>query len=530
MPLENSRSRKCYSAAAAFALAGSVAASSANAALSVISGITLYPGGATVERQITVPTGSTRLEVSCLPASFDPQSLRLLAPPNIQLGDFRIEDSANADQQSNERCATTARDKRVQDLQTQLAALNARAQAVELSAGYLKNVSEQTTDPGSKSSMLSTSRALEQSGYAVYAQRDQIKQQQEAVQSRLDAMRGDGPIPTRTIRIALDAPRGGVLKIAYDTPRAGWIAAYQANLDSLSGQIVLERRALVAQATGEDWHGVKLQLSTGSPVSNSGSPQLYTWQLRLLEPRPSNSGLALQAPAPPVLASVMQPRRPDTDSPLFAPTQIDGAFVTKFEIPGKIEVPSDAQKVGFTLASITLPARLVARLVPRQSTRAWLYATAAAPEGVWPDGKVQLLRDSAQVGETRWSDALQGDELSLPFGSDEQVFASKTDGADSTGTVKTLGGDASKTLSVRYTVKNRHRKPVDVEIVEAAPISESADIKVTSNFTPAPDDTSWQGRQDIVSWNRRLAAGEETTVGSSYIVRYPGNRTIIGLP
>jgi uncharacterized protein (TIGR02231 family) len=518
-----SKSWRYYAAA----LTGSALAANAHSELSTIANITLYPGGATVERQITVPAGSTRLEVSCLPASFDPQSLRLLAPPNIQLGDFRIEDSPNDNPQSKGKCATTARDKRAQDLQAQLAALNARAQAVELSAAYLKSVSERTSD----ASMLKTSRSLEQSGYTVYAQRDQIKQQMDETQKRLEALQGDGPIPMRTVRIALDAPRGGVLKIAYDTPRAGWIPAYEANLDSSSGQIVLERRALIAQATGEDWHNVSLQLSTGEPLRNTDSPRLYPWQLRLEDPHPRYDAPPYPpAPAPPMSPVMAHQIKPDTTTPLFTPTQIEGAFVTKFDIPGKIDVPADAQKVGFTLGRANLQARLVARVVPRQSTRAWLYATAPLPDGVWPDGNVQLRRDSAQVGETRWSQALQNDDLSLPFGPDEQVLASKADGPGSTGVVKTSSGDASKTLSARYTVKNRHRGPVDVEIVESAPVSESAEIKITSNFKPTPDDTAWQGSQNVVAWNRRLAAGEETSVDSSYTVRYPAERKIIGLP
>jgi uncharacterized protein (TIGR02231 family) len=529
--------RRCSPIAIAATLAGALAAvfasSGASAALSTISNITLYPGGATVEREVQLSPGRARLEVTCLPASFDPQSLRLVAPPGVQLGDYRIEDVADADEQSNDRCATTANDKRVRALQAQLAALDARAQAVELSAAYLRKVSEQGAGTSSKSSMPGVSRALEESGYSVFAQRDRIKQQQEETQRRLDARRSDagGPVPTRTIHIALDAPRGGRLTIAYDTQRAGWIPAYQANLDSSSGQVTLERRALVAQATGEDWRGVKLQLATTTPARNTRSPQPGVWRLALEEPREGNHAQAAQpmpAAAPP--APMLEARRADANAPLFAPTRIEGSFLTKFEIPGNIDVPSDAQKVGFTLARESLPAKLVARVIPDQSTRAWLVATADRPEGVWPDGDVQLRRDGAHVGKTNWSEALQNDQLALPFGPDEQVFASRADGPDATGTVKTSNDNASKTISRRYTVKNGHRKPLDVEIVESAPISDSADIKVTSSFTPQPEDAAWQGRQGVVAWKRTLVAGEEVSVGASYTVQYPVKRRVIGLP
>lgn len=233
---------------------------------------------------------------------------------------------------------------------------------------------------------------------------------------------------------------------------------------------------------------------------------------------------------PPPAPATLEARHATTNAPLFAPTRIEGSFLTKFEIPGDIDVPSDAQKVGFTLASESLPAKVVARVIPNQSVRAWLVATAKRPDGVWPDGEVQLRRDGAQVGKTDWSAALQNDQLALPFGPDEQVFTSTADGPDSTGTVTTPNGNASKTLSRRYTVKNGHRKPVDVEIVESAPVSDSAGLGITSSFTPQPDDAAWQGRQGIVAWKRTLAAGEAVGVGASYTVQYPVKPRVIGLP
>lgn len=379
--------------------------------------------------------------------------------------------------------------------------------------------------------MLTVSRALEQSGFAVYSQRDQVKQQQADTQRRLEALRGDANdhVPTRTLRIALDAARGGLLTITYDTKRAGWIPAYQATLDSASGEVVLEQRALVAQATGEDWRGVKLRLSTGTPARNASSPQPYRWRLNLAEPRPEKYAPAPQPPAPAPMP-VMEAQRPDANTPLFAPTEIEGAYLTMFEIPNKIDVPSDAQKVGFTLVRKSMSVKLVDRVIPNQSARAWLIAASSRPDGVWPDGAVQLRRDGASVGEINWSGALHDNQLLLPFGPDEQVITTVADGGNSTGTVKTFGDSASKTLSRRYTVRNRHRTPINVEIVESTPISDSADIKVTSNFTPEPDDAAWQGRQDIVAWKRTLAAGGEASVGAIYAVQYPGKRTIIGLP
>jgi uncharacterized protein (TIGR02231 family) len=508
-----------------------------SATLSAISNVTLYPDGATIERQIELPAQGSRIEIACLPVSFDPQSLRLNATANVQLGDFHIEDAANGDGPSNARCATTDRARRIQALQAQLADLDARAQAIELSAQYLQNVSQQDTSSNPSGA---TVRALEQNGFAVYAQRDQIKKQQDDIRKRLDVLRGDNdsdddkPVATRTLRVAYHALHGGRLTFSYDTGNAGWRPAYQASLDSATGRVTLERRALVAQATGEDWRGVALQLSTGTPTGSPAMSLPDTWRLQLA---PSYNGIRgnedmaaapMAAPAPVALSKMSD--RENAGTPLFEPTQIEGTFLTKFEIPGRIDVPSDAQKVGFTLARQSFPVKLTARALPEQSPHAWLVATATRPDGVWPDGNVQLRRDNAQAGEIRLSQAYQDNSLALPFGPDEQVTVTSADGADASGTVKTLGGNASKTISRRYTVKNLHHLPIDVEIVASTPISDSADVKVTSTFAPQPDDTDWQGHQGLIAWKRTLAAGEEASVSASYTIRYPGKQTIIGLP
>src|SRR5438105_1571877 len=50
-----------------------------------ITSVTLYPGSATVERTARVVPGMTRLEISGLPANFDPQTVRVESTPAVRL-------------------------------------------------------------------------------------------------------------------------------------------------------------------------------------------------------------------------------------------------------------------------------------------------------------------------------------------------------------------------------------------------------------------------------------------------------------
>jgi len=51
-----------------------------------ITRVTLYPGTAMVERSAQVSPDMKELEISGLPAYFDAQSMRIQAPPGVQVG------------------------------------------------------------------------------------------------------------------------------------------------------------------------------------------------------------------------------------------------------------------------------------------------------------------------------------------------------------------------------------------------------------------------------------------------------------
>ncbi|MET0540377.1 MAG: DUF4139 domain-containing protein [Variovorax sp.] len=68
-----------------------------------------------------------------------------------------------------------------------------------------------------------------------------------------------------TVTVTLAAARDADVALSYQVPGPGWTPAYRAQLDTATRKLRLERQALVAQATGEDWRGVKLMLSTGQP-------------------------------------------------------------------------------------------------------------------------------------------------------------------------------------------------------------------------------------------------------------------------
>ncbi|CAJ0860150.1 hypothetical protein R20233_00750 [Ralstonia sp. LMG 32965] len=525
-------------ACAALGAIASAAAVMAQAATpSRITDVTLYPDSATVVRTATVAPGARSVELACLPMTFDADSLRVEGDSSIRVGDTRVESVPS----EGSGCARTALDTQIRALEDQRAALGVQIQANALSASYLKAVSERTGGDGRAqatdfSTLGRATDALARNAQDVFTRQEQLKKRDAELKAQLDALQrthGSASSTLRTVRIAVAAPRGGELRVSYQTSRAGWRPAYQASVDSVRSNVVIERQATLAQSTGEDWRGVHLRLSTGQPRNTPRGPEPYAWQLDIQPPpqaMPSPSApAAAMAPAPKARFGRNNEQREADSEPLFEVNAVQTAFATEFDVQGATELPSDAQKVTLTLASETLPAKLAARSTPRMDATAYLVATVDRPQGIWPAGNMQLRRDGAVVGSTQWNPAGEDQKVTLPFGRDDLVSVVVETPKTFQRSVGLLDNRNERQLAALYTVRNRHRDAIDVQILEATPVSQSDDIKVRSTFTPEPAKRNWERRAGVIAWEQTIPAGESARFSADYLITYPKDARITGL-
>lgn len=84
---------------------------------------------------------------------------------------------------------------------------------------------------------------------------------------------------------------GGEVEVAasYLVPGARWAPSYVARLDG-AGDLRLELRASIAQATGEDWAGVALEVSTAAPLRRLELPELPALRIGRAQPPPARAG------------------------------------------------------------------------------------------------------------------------------------------------------------------------------------------------------------------------------------------------
>src|SRR2546426_846358 len=387
---------------------------------SKITAVTLYPGSATVERTARVTPGMTRLEISGLPANFDPQTLRVDADPGVRVGEVSAQDTART---TTPNAREAQLEEKIQALKDHQAALDAEVKSAEMVNSFLSRLSAPGTEkapmPDAKSlaSIVDLIRkgggdSLTRIGRA-QAQKRELGKQIAALERDLARLKS-GAKDTRTVIVGVFAERPGYARVSYQVAGAGWRPAYRANLDSLAFKLELVRQASVSQTTGEDWAGVKLKLSTGQPRLSPQGPDPRPWLVSIPVPRADARAFSGALNFAAAEAPAAKRERDQTEQ---APIETQTTFATEFEVPGEVSLPSDGRKVTVSLARLTLPVKIRLRVVPRLDPAAIVTAEAKRPEGVWLPGEVQLARDGSHVGSTQWNPQTTAG-LVLPFGRD----------------------------------------------------------------------------------------------------------------
>lgn len=525
------------------------------ATASRITQVTVAPGIATIERSARLPAGARSATFACLPASLDPDSLQISADAGVRVGEFKV---TTEDRDVAAGCASPL-DDRIRTLEDRIADVQAEITALRRVDRYLDHVaggSDGSTGSGTPrdgrtpaAQIPATAEALRKTSAETLVRLPPLQRRQEALERELKPLRAErdhaaggsrGKVVSVAVNLATEREAG--LRLSYQVHGPGWQPAYRARLDTATGAVVLERLAVVAQRSGEDWNDVRLVLTTQTPARATQGPRPGTWTVdvaappepqrrlaRMPAPAAPTTSVASAAPAP---AAVAQSALPDFDV-----TALAGSYATRFEVPQRLTVPASGQRTTLLLGTHGATARLVTRTVPARQPAAYLVAEIAPPPGSWPAGSVGLYRDGAFVGEgrldfaaaapaatataaTAGAEAQAARTVPLWFGPDELVRVQAEAPQQTTGSAGFTGSRVERRTALAYRVENRHTAPVTLQVIDAAPVSRNAKVEVESRYAPAPLTTAWEGRPGTIAWQQTLAPGAEARFTAEHTVRH----------
>src|SRR4051812_8097353 len=503
-----------------------------------ISRVILYPGSATIERAAKVQPGLGKVELAGLPANFDPRTLRVETDAGIQVGEVAVQDVSRAEAVGKREADL---EERIQKLRDEKAALDVDVKTAELVRDYLRSLSTRSADakapPIDAKGLPAVLEAIRRGGADSYGTLQKMEIRKREIDRRIGVLSADlarirnGAREERTVTITYSAQKPGELRATYQVMNAGWKPQYRAALDSTTSRVELERQAAVVQRTGEDWRGVKLRLSTGQPRA-AAIVDPNTWQL-VIRPPVQPAPIVDMAPQYAAEARKARPERAaSVAAAVEAPPPIaefHTEYTTEFEVPGTVDLAADGRQVTVSLVKQQIAVKQRVRVVPRRDTTAMVTAEADLPEGVWIPGDVQLYRDGGYIGSTYWQ-AQAKERMVLPFGRDDRVQVAVKRLKDRKGAAGILSQKNERQVASLYTVTSRHKVPVELLVLEAAPVAVDDKIGVEATFEPKPKTANWEERKGVNAWEQPLAPGETLKFVADYTITYPKDASIAGLP
>jgi hypothetical protein len=129
---------------------------------------------------------------------------------------------------------------------------------------------------------------------------EQLEQLRDKQRRASSARRADANEITKTVVARLeargeDAPKSARLTLSYFVPGARWAPQYQCRIERAGGEATIQLRALICQSSGEDWRGVKLELSTAAPTRWTELPKLDAIRIGKAQP-PNNQTPGFRPP------------------------------------------------------------------------------------------------------------------------------------------------------------------------------------------------------------------------------------------
>ncbi len=319
------------------------------------------------------------------------------------------------------------------------------------------------------------------------------------------------------------------IEVAYAVAgAASWSPYYELRARPGDGKVEVSYFARLEQRSGEDWEGVKVVLSTTTPVAGMVAPEPVPWFVSLASDEAYDRRLKRPLPAPAAKAESF-------DGAMAVGLMqeeirtVETGISLQYVIPGRVSLKSGEAAKKLPLTTVSLPAEYEYLAVPRMREQAFLTGQLAnTSDFVFMAGQANTYVGDEYTGSTWIGTVAPQESVRLSFGTDDRVKVKR----ELVKSFKSKGGLFSKTEKLSYvyktTVENYQPKPITISIIEQVPISQQGEVKVSvTKVEPKP----YEERKDIGGyvWKPTLETRGKFTINLEFAVEYPAGRRVDGL-
>ncbi|MDO5643437.1 MAG: DUF4139 domain-containing protein [Paracoccus sp. (in: a-proteobacteria)] len=508
---------------------------------------TIYPQGATVTREVSadLPAGTHQIVIPGLNAISDPASLRLSAE-GVTLGAYTLRDARAQPEDIPDTPALIAARDEVFRLERALRARDAEAEAIraEIAAAddmltflrWLAGSQNATTGDVAALIDLVDERFLRARLAMVDAEtRAQAARQGHEQDARKLALARQrlAPLeypdqPPRSLVVTVEST-GGPARIAlgFMTHAASWHPVYEFRLAEQSRLLEIERGVMVGQATGEDWQGVSLTLSTARPSAQSAPSDYYPHILHLYDPRKYGGAAVEEMEYPAGMAPAVVGIAPSPSLPAQAMAHYQGStLVHHYGSP--VDLRSGADALRLSLGTAALPVdELLAEAVPALDRSAYLVADSRNTlDEVLLPGQATMFADGAMVGIGDLPLTPAGEDLKLGFGAIDGIMLERRIPDRAEGDRGMIRRETTREETAILSARNLTGRDYTLRLIDGVPVSEQTELQVDWTASVPPGKVEPDDQRGLLVWEMPLPAGETQEITLHTTIRWPEGKQI----
>lgn len=529
------------SAAAALALACSPSAllAAPTEIAAQLTAVTLFPWGAQVTRTVTLPEGvSGEVLVPNLPDGTDASSLRV-AGEGVAVGAVTLMADRQPAAEEVISPAIAAARAELERLEAEmalkqdaLAALGAKAGAAEAKAAFLRGLDTANTPVDQVATLAATVAegvlAAEQERINALAELRvadlALKPEREALERARAALAALENPAKDSDSLLLSVSGAGTVTITTFVGDAGWVPSYDIRLDSAAGTLAFDRFVSVRQASGEDWRGVALTLSTARPSERTEPSEIWP-DYRAIYPREDmdegevggytapTMEYARDAKAAPIVAAGMQ-------------MAMQGETVT-YTYPASVDIRDGVEDLRLKLDQLSRDVTVLAEAVPMEDETAYRVAEGrnTGDEPLLP-GAAVLWLDGAVVGTAELPLVAAGDKLRLGFGAVDGLRLKRIIPSANEGGRGLISKSNERTEQVELSVENLTGRDWPLRVIDRVPYADQEDLQITHKATPPETKADYDDKRGVLAWEFTLPAGAKQVIALETTMRWPAGQVL----
>lgn len=446
-------------------------------------------------------------------------------------------------------------EEKIQALEDELGALFDEKAVLEAQATYLKGLLE-ATDQFARGlargltnieDQVQLSLSVRRQDMEIRSAARELAKQERTLRKKLDKFQRElhevqsGRLKERyQARVEIEVMSEGAFaaELTYVVRGAQWSPLYDIRLLEENGQETLQVTGLaqVSQSTGQEWNGVRLILSTARTALSQKIPELKPWYLNeYVPPQPRVQSAPKQARPEVATSRALVMDSADLEqADQFAvvagtavATSDQTQTVASYSVERKVDIPSDGAPHKTTISQFSLDPAIDYLTIPRHTDAVFRRAK-AVNDGPGPmlGGQVSLFVGDEYIGKSQLKYIPKGDEIELLLGVEERLTIERELTRRDVDKVR-LRDKRQFVFGYELKMKNLLAREVEVEVQDQYPVARHEEIKVKLvGASPNPDETSDLNK---LTWNIRIAPGDEQKINFEFQVEHPRSMKVSGL-